>query len=412
MNLTIIDVIFFIYMFLGLYLSVLLIMIYFPNRKRMFQSPPCRPEPVSIIVPCYNESETIGKTIESLLELDYPKNMVEIIVVDDRSKDNSVEVAKRYEKKHKNVRVIVNKRNSGGAAEPTNIGIKNAKYDYIAVTDADSSPSKDALKRMLGFIQQDPTVAAVTCSVLVKNPRTWFQKLQAIEYKIIAFTRRLLDLIDAVYVTPGPFALYKKKALEEVGYFDTKNLTQDIEIVWRLRMHGYRARMCLPAQVHSESPAKFRQWWRQRIRWSIGGTQTNFKYMGYVFSRGMFGYFIIPFFTISLFLGMFGLGLFTYLIMRNTLQTYLATQYSVQAQATLLRFEELTFAPSVLNFFGASLFFLGLGFTLFALANMKDMHFRKANTFNIMLFQLVYLTIYPIVTLVAVVKLIRGKYSW
>lgn len=412
MNLTTIDVIFLIYMFLGLYMSVLLIMIYIPNRKRLFHSPPCRPEPVSIIVPCYNEGETIGKTIESLLDLDYPSDLIEIIVVDDRSKDNSVEVAKRYERKHKNVRVIVNKRNSGGAAEPTNIGIKNAMYDYIAVTDADSSPSKDALKRMLGFIQQDPTVAAVTCSVLVKNPRTWFQKLQAIEYKIIAFTRRLLDMIDAVYVTPGPFAVYKKKALQEVGGFDTKNLTQDIEIVWRLRMKGYRARMCLPAQVHSESPEKFRQWWRQRIRWSIGGTQTNFKYLRHAFSRGMFGFFIIPFFTLSLFLGMFGLGLFAYLLARNTLDSYLATQYSVEAQATLLRFSELTFTPSILNFFGAALFFLGIGFTLFSLMYLRDSHFRKANTFNIMLFQLVYLTVYPIVTFVAIIKLVRGKYSW
>ncbi|MBU0977806.1 MAG: glycosyltransferase family 2 protein, partial [Nanoarchaeota archaeon] len=164
MNLTTIDVIFFIYMFLGLYMSVLLIMIYIPNRKKMFSHPPSRPEPVSIIVPCYNEGETIGRTIESLLELDYPKDMIEIIVVDDLSKDNSVEIARRYEKKYKNVKVIVNKRNSGGAAEPTNIGVKAAKHSYIAITDADSSPSKDALKKMLGFIQQDPTVAAVTCS--------------------------------------------------------------------------------------------------------------------------------------------------------------------------------------------------------------------------------------------------------
>jgi cellulose synthase/poly-beta-1,6-N-acetylglucosamine synthase-like glycosyltransferase len=412
MNLTTIDVIFFIYIFLGLYMSVLLILIYIPNRKRMFYHPPSKPEPVSIVMPCYNEGKTIGKAIESLLNLDYPKNMIEIIIVDDKSKDNSVEIARQYEKKYKNIKVIVNKRNSGGAAEPTNIGIKKAKHDYIAVTDADSTPAKDALKKMLGYLQEDPTVAGVTCSVLVKNPRTWFQKLQAIEYKIIAFTRRLLDLIDAVYVTPGPFALYKKKALEEVGYFDTKNLTQDIEIVWRLRMHGYRARMCLSTQVHSECPEKFKQWWRQRIRWSIGGTQTNFKYMKYAFSRGMFGHFIIPFFTLSLFLGMFGLAMFSYLFTRSLLISYLSTKYSIYAQSTVIALQDLTFAPSVLNFFGVALFFLALGFTLFSLANMKDDYFKKAKTFNILLFQLVYLTVYPIVTLVAIIKLARGKYSW
>lgn len=412
MNLSTIDVIFLIYMFLGLYMSVLTILLYLPNRKKLFEYPRSKPEPVSIVVPCYNEGETIGRTIQSLLELDYPKDMIEIIVVDDKSKDDSVKIAKEYEKKHKNVHVLVNSRNSGGAAEPTNIGIKAAKFNYIAVTDADSFPQKDALKKMLGFLQEDPKTAAVTCSVLVKNPTFWFQKIQAIEYKIIAFTRRLLDLIDAVYVTPGPFALYKKSALKEVGYFDTKNLTQDIEIVWRLRSHGYRARMCLATQVHSETPKKFRQWWRQRIRWSIGGTQTNIKYIKDISKGGIFGLFIIPYFTLSLFLGMFGLGLFTYLIIRNAITSYLATQYTVAAQAAVLRFDELTFTPSILNFFGAALFFLGIGFTLFALFSIKDEEFKNTNTFNVMFFQIIYLTVYPIVTLVAVIKLMRGKYSW
>ncbi len=411
MNLSTIDIIFLVYMFLGLYMTSLLILIYFPNRKKIFDFPKSKPEPVSIVIPCYNESKTIGRTIESLLKLNYPKKMLEIIVVDDCSTDNSVEIAKNYEKKYKNVRVIVNKRNSGGAAEPTNIGFKAAKHKYVAVTDADSSPHPDSLKKMLGFLQADPTVGAVTCSVLVKNPKTRMQKLQEIEYKVIAFTRKLLDMIDAVYVTPGPFALYKKEIIKKIGYFDTKNLTQDIEIVWRLRKHGYRARMCLPAKVYSETPKKFREWWRQRIRWNIGGTQTMIKYRKYVFKKGMLGLFIIPFFTLSLFLGLFGLGLFTYLVVRRLLVSYLSTQYSVYAQTTLLRLDELTFAPSILNFFGAALFFLGLAFTLFVLANMRDKE-QKTKPFNILIYLLVYLTIYPFISLTALYKLAKGKYAW
>lgn len=391
-------------------MTVLLILIYVQNRDKIFAYPKSKPVPVSIIVPCFNEGKTIGKTIQSLLELDYPKEMIEIIVVDDKSSDDSVATARQYEKKYKNVKVIVNKRNSGGAAEPTNIGIKAAKFDYIAVTDADSSPAKDALKKMLGFLQEDPKTAAVTCSVLVKDSRTWMQKLQEIEYKVIAFTRKLLDMIDAVYVTPGPFALYKKSALKEIGYFDTNNLTQDIEIVWRLRSHGYKAKMALSAHVHSESPIKFKHWWRQRIRWTIGGTQTMLKYKKYVFRKGMLGLFILPFFAVSLFLGLFGLALFTYLFARSFIVTYLSTKYSLAAQTTVLRLQELTFAPSILNFFGAALFFLGLGFTIFSLISIKDN--VKANAFNVLFFQIIYLTIYPLITLVAITKLMRGKYSW
>jgi cellulose synthase/poly-beta-1,6-N-acetylglucosamine synthase-like glycosyltransferase len=139
-------------MFLGLYMSSLLLFIYIPNRKKLFLYPRGEFKPVSIIVPCFNEGKTIGTTIESLLSLDYPKEMVEVIVVDDQSKDDSVKIARQYEKKYKNVRVFVNKRNSGGAAEPTNIGIRASKYEYVAVVDSDSMPDRDVLKKMIGFL--------------------------------------------------------------------------------------------------------------------------------------------------------------------------------------------------------------------------------------------------------------------
>src|SRR3989344_4790422 len=132
-SITFIDFVFLFYMFLGLYMSSLLLFIYWPNRKTLFDYPAGKPEPVSIIVPCYNESKTIGATIDSLVNMDYPKEMIEVIVVDDQSKDDSVKIAKQYAQKYSNVRVLVNNINSGGAAEPTNIGIKASKYDFIAV---------------------------------------------------------------------------------------------------------------------------------------------------------------------------------------------------------------------------------------------------------------------------------------
>lgn len=411
-SLSLIDWIFLFYMFLGLYMSSLLLFIYLPNRKNLFEYPSGKPEPVSIIVPCYNEAKTIGATIESMVNLDYPREMIEVIVVDDKSKDDSVKIARQYAQKYSNVRVFVNKRNSGGAAEPTNIGIKAARYDYIAVGDSDSMPDRDALRKMIGFLQQDKKVAAVTCSVLVRNPRNFMQRLQAIEYAIIAWSRKLLDFIDAVYVTPGPFALYRKKSLIEVGMFDTKNMTQDIEIVWKLLSHGYKARMCLSARVYSESPEKFRSWFKQRVRWTIGGTQTLIKYRNYFTKNGMLGAFIIPFFAVSLFLGLFGLALFLYLLGRGLLVRYLSTKYSLYAQTTVFNMQELTFIPSVLNFFGAALFFVGLFYTFFGLSVMKINKTYRGNIFNILFYSLIYLTLQPIILVYALYKYARGKYSW
>lgn len=386
--------------------------IYWPNRKKLYDYPKGKPEPVSIIMPCYNEGEHIGEAIEALLNLDYPKNMIEIIVVDDKSKDNSAEIVRRYTKKYKNVKLIVNERNSGGAAEPTNIGIKAAKYNYIAVADADSTPAKDALLKMIGFLQESKKVGGVTCAVLAKTPKTFMQKLQAIEYSVIAFNRKLLDMVDSVYVTPGPFALYRKKTLIDVGLFDTKSMTQDIEIVWRLLSKGYVARMCLATSVRSATPTRFRDWWKQRIRWNIGGTQTLMKYKNLVFKKGMLGAFVIPFFSLSMFMGLFGLGIYTYLIGRRLLVAYLSTKYSIYASTAILRLEDLSFAPSVLNFFGIVLFLLGLAFTFLALAITRQQKLENNNVFNIMFYILIYLIVYPFIMVSALVKLARGKYSW
>lgn len=407
-----IDIIFFFYIFVGLYMLSLFIFIYLHSRGKFFLYPEGKLEPVSIIVPCYNAEKNIGKTIDSLLSLDYPRDLIEIIVVDDKSTDSSVDVVNKYVKKYDNVRLIVNKRNSGGAAEPTNLGIKAAKYKYVAVTDDDSEPQKTALRKMIGFLQQDEKVGGVTCSVLAKSPNNFMQKLQQIEYVVIAFNRKLLDMVDAVYVTPGPFALYKKKVLEEIGLFDTKSMTQDIEIVWRMMSHGYRARMCAAAKVYSETPKKFVQWWKQRVRWNIGGAQALIKYRKSLFNNGMLGAFVIPFFSFSLFIGLFGLGLFFYLMGRRFLVSYLTTRYSLYADTALLTLQDVTFSPSILNFLGVVLFLLGAGFTLFALTIMSEFKIRNKNIFNILFYLLIYLAIYPFIMITSLYKLVRGNYTW
>jgi len=407
-----ISIVFYSYIFISLYMLILFVLIYVNSRKELFYYPKGKPEGVSIIMPCYNESETIGEAIESLLKLDYPKKMIEIIVVDDKSKDNSADVVRKYSRKYKNVRLIVNKRNSGGAAEPTNIGVKAAKFDYVAVADADSTPDRDALMKMIGFLQADEKVGGVTCYVRAGNRNKFFEKLQAVEYAVIAFTRKLLDGVDAVYVTPGPFALYRKNVLIEIGLFDTENLTQDIEIVWRMVKNGYKSRMCLATGVSSVTPSKLRGWWRQRIRWNLGGQQTILKYKGFFLRKGMLGAFILPFFVVSLFLGLFGLSLFVYLFVRRVLFSYLATKFSLSVGTDLLALSEVNLSLSVLNFFGIVLFILGALFAVVALTIMQEEKLRNENPFMILFFLLVYLALYPLVLITSVYKHIRGDFKW
>jgi len=408
-----IELAFYVYLFIALYMTSLLVFIWVPNRKNLFSYPFGKAVPVSIIMPCYNDSGTVAHALDSLLNLRYPKEMIEIIVVDDKSNDNSVEIVRKYVEKYSGrIKLIVHSKNSGGAASPTNTGIKAANYDFIAVTDSDSTPEADALIKMIGFLQGNEKVAAVTCAVMAKGADTFMQKLQMIEYSIISWSRKLLDCVDAVYVTPGPFALYRKSKLIEVGLFDTKNLTQDIEIVWRLKSYGYIARMCLSARVYSETPKKFKQWWKQRIRWNIGGLQCILKYKSFIFRNGMLGGFIIPFFSFSLLLGLFGLGLFIYLLIKRTIIEILVTKYSIYGGTTLLRLQDLNLNPTILNFFGLVLFIWAFIFVLIGLSIM-DMRGRKeTNVFNILYYLLIYLSIYPIIMITSIYKYVTGNIKW
>ena len=126
----------------------------------------------------------------------------------------------------------------------------------------------------------------------------------------------------------------------------------------------------------------------------------------------MLGAFIIPFFSASLFIGLFGLSIFIYLWSRKVLVYYLSTKYSIYASTTILTLQDLTFSPSVLNFFGGVLFLLGAFFTFFGLGIMKELKKKHTTLFNISFYMVIYLAIYPLIMVTALYKLYTGKYSW
>ena len=126
----------------------------------------------------------------------------------------------------------------------------------------------------------------------------------------------------------------------------------------------------------------------------------------------MLGYFILPFFIISLALGLLGLILFMYLSLRRVFYTYFLTNYSMQAQTSLIVMEEIYLTPTVLNYYGIALFLLGLVFTVFAMSVIKLQKADKPNLFNLLFYMIVYLTVYPATLISAIYKMARGKIDW
>ncbi len=396
------------YMFVSIYFLSLFLLLYIRNRKNILDFPLAEKDyTISVLVPAFNEEKTIADTIKTIFEVDYP--VLEVIVINDGSSDGTRKIVEGLMKKHLNLKLI-NKKNSG-KGDSLNQGIKLAKGDVVVVVDADSYPAEDSFGKMVGFFN-DEKVGAVTCVFVPKNRNCFFEKLQAIEYNIIAFTRKLLDYVDAIYVTPGPLAMYRKSALEKIGGFDTKNLTEDIEATWHLAYEGYSRRMCLSTHAYTTVPSKLRPWYRQRRRWNVGGLQCISKYKKAFFQRGMLGFFILPFFLLQLFVGLVGVSVFVYLVSSRVLQNYIFARYSIAIGTPLLTMNDIFITPSVLNYLGIVLFVAGGLFTILVLYVMKDDMLKKQNLFNILFYLIVYLSIYPLIMIDAIYNFFKGGVKW
>ncbi len=402
------PIIYLVYMFVSIYFLSLFLFLYFNNRKRLFDCPESKKlYSLSVLVPAWNEEKTIKDTIEHIFQVDYP--IKEIIVLNDGSVDKTREIVEELMKKYSKLRLI-NKKNTG-KGDSLNKGIKIAKGELVVVVDADSYPDKDSFRKLIGFFDEEK-VGAATCVFVPRNANKFIEKMQVIEYNVIAFTRKLLGYVDAIYVTPGPLAMYRKSALEKVGGFDTKNMTEDIEITWRFTHARYERRMCLATNATTTVPDNLKMWYRQRRRWNVGGLQCISKYKKNFLKKGMLGMFILPFFVLQLFLGALGLGIFFYLTVTRIISNYLLVTYSIPVGVPIITIESLYITPSFLNYIGVILFAVGLAFTLLVLSLMKKTVFKKQNIFNILFYSVIYIAVYPFIMISAVYNYFKRATKW
>jgi cellulose synthase/poly-beta-1,6-N-acetylglucosamine synthase-like glycosyltransferase len=243
-------------------------------------------------VPAYNESAYISESIRTLLSLDYPKEKLDLIIVDDGSTDDSFKIAKSFETENISLRVFTKKNGGKGAA--LNFGISKAKGELIATMDADSYPSSNVIKDLLPYFN-DPKVMAVTPAIKIKESNSLVKELQRVEYLLILFSRKMLSFIDSVPVTPGPFSLFRKEVFDLVGNFDEHNLVEDVEMALRIQSANYKIRSSMTADVYTEPPEKIGELMKQRVRWQRGGIRNYWNYRRLINPEyGDFGMYFVP----------------------------------------------------------------------------------------------------------------------
>lgn len=284
--------------FLLTYFFMLTILTLVQNRKN-FHTPPQLPleklPTVSILVPAYNEGRCIADTIESCLSINYPEDKLDIIVVNDGSKDDTGKICEKYAKEGK-ITYLENNPNKGKSTS-LNIGFEKAKTEYVATIDADTIVEKDIIHKTLPYFDA-PDIAAVTVAIRVKEVKNFLQKVVAIEYELgNGFYNKILSYLNCLFVTPGQFSIYRRDIVLSLGGFDKNNIVEDTEIAYRMRKNGYRIACCTIAQAYTIVPSTTKDLYYQRKRWYTGTMQTIIQHKDVIFNRklGAFGLYFVPF---------------------------------------------------------------------------------------------------------------------
>ncbi len=255
-------------------------LIYYRRLERNKQVPPelNRWPMFSILVPCHNEEEHIEKTVQYLLNLDYPD--YEIILIDDGSDDSTASIIKSLCSTHPQVRAVYVKDNSG-KAEALNVGSLVAKGELLLTIDADALLEPSVMKWLAWHFVKYPRVGAVTGNPRVLNRTSLLAKIQVGEYStIIGLIKRTQRILGKVLTVSGVVAAFRRQALATVGFWDNDMVTEDIDITWKLEKKFWDVRYEPRCICWILVPETLRGLWRQRLRWCQGGIEVLRKHCG------------------------------------------------------------------------------------------------------------------------------------
>ncbi|MEV0897944.1 bifunctional polysaccharide deacetylase/glycosyltransferase family 2 protein [Actinoplanes sp. NPDC049802] len=255
------------------------------RRKPGWRWGPPVDEPVSVIVPAYNEKEGIEAAVRSLAGGSHPT--IEVVVVDDGSTDGTADLVDRMGLP--NVRVV--RVPNGGKPNALNTGVAMARHDLIVMVDGDTVFEPDSLHRLVQPFG-DPSVGAVAGNVKVGNRETMVATWQHIEY-VIGFNldRRLYEVLNCMPTVPGAIGAFRREALAQVGGVSDETLAEDTDVTMGLCRAGWRVVYVEDALAWTEAPTTLEQLYRQRYRWSYGTMQAMWKHRRSLFDSGPSGRF-------------------------------------------------------------------------------------------------------------------------
>ncbi|MGV9271751.1 polysaccharide deacetylase family protein [Streptomyces griseosporeus] len=253
-------------------------------RRRGFSWGPPITEPVSVLVPAYNEAKCIENTVRSLADSDHP---IEVLVIDDGSSDGTARIVEAMGLP--NVRVI--RQLNAGKPAALNRGLANARYDIIVMMDGDTVFEPSTVRELVQPFG-DRRVGAVAGNAKVGNRDSLIGAWQHIEY-VMGFNldRRMYDILGCMPTIPGAVGAFRRSALERIGGMSEDTLAEDTDVTMALHRDGWRVVYAENARAWTEAPESVQQLWSQRYRWSYGTMQAIWKHRKALVERGPSGRF-------------------------------------------------------------------------------------------------------------------------
>src|SRR5690625_2283768 len=238
---------------------------------------------VSILIPAHNEEVVIEETIKAMLRLQYPKNKLEVIIINDNSNDDTGAIIDSYAKKHSCIKAIHTKPPHAGKGKSgaLNQGLKTATGEIIVVYDADNTPEPDAIYYLAFGLKNDPKAGAMVGKFRVVNANhnllTRLINIETITFQWLAQAGRWFWF--KMTTIPGTNFAIRRSILEKLGGWDEKALSEDTELSIRVYNMGYYIRFFPEAITWEQEPETLKVWWRQRTRWARGNLYVIFKYI-------------------------------------------------------------------------------------------------------------------------------------
>lgn len=234
---------------------------------------------VTVMIPAHNEEDVISNTVENILSMDYEN--FEIIVIDDRSTDNTASVLKDLEKKYDKVKVLIRQQGAfPGKSAVLNDAFQMAHGDAVLVFDADATVEPDFLSKLIPELEPKDVGAVQARKVIRNKNQNLLTRCQNNEYTMDTHFQAGRDSVKGAVELRGNGELIKREALEDIGGWNNYTIVDDLDMSTRLHIKGWDVRFCPDAVVYEEGIAYLWPLFRQRRRWLEGTIRRYLEYSG------------------------------------------------------------------------------------------------------------------------------------